>query len=124
MSFDPETAYRDDWQYLDRVKEVDWERSDGTPYTGLRGRWGGINTPDISSVAASLGLTSDAAAIVVWQPKPSDEDADSWEPFFRPRQGDVLRRVDTGEGWIVKDATELHTKAKWLVVADREVTNA
>lgn len=124
MAFDPETAYHGDWQYLDRVKDVVWEQPDGTIVTGLKARWGSIHTPDMLSIAAGLGLSSDAAAIVVWQPKPSDTSESDWEPTFAPRDGHLLRVVTTNEGWVIRDATRLQTHGKWLLLADREVTNA
>lgn len=124
MAFDPETSYHAEYTYVDRVKDVTWERSEGLVVTGLKARWGSISTPDLSSIAAGLGLTSDAAAIVVWEPNPSDTAVADWEPNFHPRVGEILRREDTNEGWVVKDVTKMQTKGKWLVLADVEVTNA
>ena len=123
MAFDPETAYAGDWQYMDRIKDVAWEH-DGQTVTGLKARWGSITTPDFTSIAASLGLSSDAAAIVVWQPKPDDVATADWVPTFQPRAGHLVRNATTQEGWSVKDATQFQQKAKWLLLADREVTNA
>lgn len=121
--FDPETSYHDDWEYVDRVKDATWERADGQTVAGLKARWGSINTPDLMSTAVGLGLSSDAAAIVVWQPKPTDTDVGVWVPNLRPRAGDVVRRTDTRQGWSVKDVTQLQTKGKWLALADVEVVN-
>lgn len=123
MPFDPETAYHGDWQYVDRVKAVTWETQGGEFYTGYKARFGSVASLDISSIAAGLGLTSDAAAIVVWEPKSSDVAADDWTPLFAPQAGDVLRVDSTGVGWIVKDRTHEPMEAKWIVVADKEVVN-
>lgn len=125
MSFDPETAYHNDWEFFDRVESVTWELPGGESHTGLKGRWGAINTPDLVSAAAGLGLSSDAAAVVVWEPKPDDVAVADWQPQFAPTHGHVLRRTDENdEGWMVIVVTRSPFKGKWQILCDKEVLNA
>lgn len=122
MSFDPETAYCGDYQYRDRVKDVTWERTGIEQHvTGLKARFGLIDTPEFASVAASLGLSTDAAAVVVWEPKPAD--ITDWTPAFDPKDGHILRREDTQQGWLIASVTKSQLQGKWLLLVDREVTN-
>lgn len=123
MPFDPETAYSGDHQYHDRVKDVSWEIIDGATVTGLKARFGTIDTPDLTSVAAGLGLSTDAAAVVVWEPKPSDTDAEDWEPAFAPKSGHLLR-LDTGEGWLIHAVVKSQLAGKWNLLVDKEIANA
>jgi hypothetical protein len=127
MPFDPETSYAADYTYRDRVKDVRWEipgEGEPTITTGLKGRWGTVDTPDLITVAANLGLSSEAAAVVVWEPKPSDVDVDDWEPEFAPKPGHILRRDDTEEGWLIASAVKSQYAGKWLLLCDKEITNA
>jgi hypothetical protein len=123
MAFDPDTAYYNDWRYMDRVKDVAWEKPDGTTVTGLKARWARQSKSDIQSAGGGGGHTTEAAAIVVWQPKPADVDEDDWQPSFTPATGHVLREVETGRGWLVLSA-EAVGLCKWELVCDREITNA
>jgi hypothetical protein len=122
-SFDPETAYNADYAYRDRVKDVTWEH-DSIVSTGLKARFSNIDTPDLVNVAASLGLSSDAAAVVLWEPKPTDVEVDDWEPAFAPKSGHILRREDTNEGWSIVSVTKSNLKGKWQMLVDKEVVNA
>lgn len=124
MAFDPETAYRGDYQYRDRVKDVSWEVTGADTVTGLQARWGTIDTPDLVSVAVNLGLSTEAAAVVVWEPKPSDVTVSEWAPQFAPKSGHLLRREDTGEGWLIASVVKSQLAGKWLLLVDREVVNA
>lgn len=126
-AFGVTTAYHNEWELHDRVEDVTWERpSDDGPVitTGLKGRWSAIDTPDLLSVAAGLGLSSDAAAIVVWEPKPTDVAVADWVPQFAPKPGHVLRRSEeNSEGWIIKNAARSVFKSKWSLLVDKEVEN-
>ena len=128
MPFDPTTAYEGAYQYIDLVEGVSWERSTdaGTEtQTGLKGRWATIDRPDLVSVAAGLGLSTEAAAIAVWEPKPSDVDADDWQPTFNPKPGDVLRRTEEdSEGWLIASVVRSGLRGKWSILADKVIANA
>jgi hypothetical protein len=134
MAFDETRAYVGDWQWIGRVFDISWEQpQDGaepTVTTGLKARFDTISN-DLISTAASLGITSQVAAIVVWEPKADDVDLEDWEPAFIPRNGHVLRKEtepqqsgEIGEGWIIADARESATRGKWVCICQREVTNA
>lgn len=133
MAFDETTAYRNDYQWVSRIVNVTWEFLDeaGQVQTtdGLKARFGPISSPDLLSVAAGLGLSSQAAAITVWEPKPSDVDVADWVTVFDPKPGHILRKevIEEGavaEGWLVKDASRSTGKGKWFLLAVAEVTNA
>lgn len=103
--FDPSKAYHDDWQYQDFIEEVSWiQPADGgekiTP--GLKAKFNNFTTSDLQSWAAGIALPSDAAAVVLWEPKPDDVSLDDWTPQFSPKYGDNLRRDDQGgERWTI-----------------------
>ena len=124
MAFDPETAYYGDYQYRDRVKDVSWEIPGGAIETGFKARFGTLDKPDIQSVAAGLGLSSEAAVVVLWEPKPTDVALADWTPRFAPVAGHILRREGTGQGWIIASITGSTHKGKWHLLVDKEVTNA
>jgi hypothetical protein len=134
MAFDETRDYCGDWQYIGRMFDVSWERpgEDGETEitTGLKARFDTISN-DLISVAASLGIASQVAAIVVWEPKASDVEVEDWEPIFVPRSGHFLRKEtapqqsgEIGEGWLIADARESATRGKWVCLCQREVTNA
>lgn len=124
MTFDPATSYSQDHELHDFIEDVTWEVStpDGlVSTTGFKGKWGDFDTPDLVSVAASLGLSSEAAAVVVWQPKPDDAD---WEPTFAPKPGHILRREEKGnEGWVIMGHGESRF-GNWTCFCEKEVLNA
>lgn len=131
MAFDETTAYHGDWQWVGRVFDVQWERdTDAGPIivTGLKARFSSI-TGNLVSVAAGLGITTQAAAVVVWQPKPTDVDETDWEPTFAPKEGHVLRKSVPdpdvrGDGYvIVGDVAERAAKGRWRVFCQEEVVN-
>ena len=135
MAFDETIAYRNDWQFVGRIREVSWERTvleDPLLAEGLKARFGPISSPDLVSMAAGLGMTSSAAAVVVWQSKPDDVDIDDWAPTFDPKPGDILREAlpetysthETGKAWLIRDITYRTNKANWVLLVDREVENA
>jgi len=125
MPFDPTTAYAADYQWLDFIEDITWEvptEAGPEQTTGLRGRWGDFDTPDFASVAAGLGLSSNAAAVVVWQPKPAD--VSTWEPTFVPKPGDILRReAQEDQGWVILSSTRSRF-GHWLCACEKEVVNA
>src|SRR5688572_7312597 len=107
MAFDETRAYHNDWEFVGRTYGVSWERN-GQVTDGLKARFNTI-TRDLISVAASLGLPTSAAAIVVWEPKAGDIEVEDWEPVLRPSFGHVFRKevnsIDPqakGEGWVVE----------------------
>ena len=124
MTFDPTTAYLGDYQWQNFVEDTTWEvPGDPTParMNGLKGRWGDFTTPDFRSLAAGLAFSTTAAAVVVWQPTPSDE---TEPPFtFTPKSGHILRRESKGsEGWLILDATQSQF-GPWLCACEKEVVN-
>ena len=133
MAFDETRAYHGDHQYIGRVVGVTWERKgeDGETVStdGYKARFDTI-TSDLISVAASLGLPSHAAAIVVWEPKASDTDLEDWEPTLAPAFGHILRKEpneinsEVGEGWLVEWARESACRGKWVCLCQREAVNA
>lgn len=134
MAFDEATAYRNEYQWVGRVIDAVWEYTafeDTIRVDGLKARFGPINTPDLISLAAGLGLTTEAAAVVVWEPKPSDVEVEDWEPVFDPRPGHILRRDmpvteegQVAEGWLIKSASRSTGRGKWFLLVDKEATNA
>lgn len=137
MTFNPTTSYSQDYQWMDFVENVSWHYTrvgEGTDdivnesLDGLKGRWGDFDTPDLTALAAGLGLSSQAAAIVVWEPIPSDAD-DDWEPTFSPKPGHTLRRQDvldeagSPEGWIIQSVHRSRF-GHWLLPSEKEVLNA
>lgn len=126
MSFDPSKAYHGDWQYQDFIEEVSWIRaadggSDVT--TGLKARFGDFDTPELVSLAAGLAFTHELAAVVLWEPKPSDVVLDDWLPIFAPKSGQLLRRDDhDGERWLIVSAKQSRF-GYWLLACEREATN-
>lgn len=123
MSWNPSTAYGDEHQWLDFVEDVTWVHGE-TSETGLKGRWGDFDTADLQSMAAGLGLSSNAAAVVVWQPTPSDVDQEDRDPTFAPKAGHILRRTTKGnEGWVVMGVLESRF-GHWSLGCEREVVNA
>jgi hypothetical protein len=128
-AFDPSTAYSQDYQWLDWVESVTWEREgEAGPILvdGLKGRFGDFDTADLQSLAASLALTSEAAAIVVWQPTPSDQDEPTSEDdrTFAPKSGHILRREEhDNEGWVIVGFNRSRF-GHWNIAIEREVLNA
>lgn len=120
MVFDPTTAYANDYQWQNLVENLTWEVTSDTEtlqYSGLKGRLDDTQTPDIQSVAAGIGLSSDAAAIVVWQPT-------TVTTFdFDPKPGHVLRRdAEEYEGWVISSVRKSRFN-HWVCIVDKEVTN-
>ena len=129
-AFDPRTAYRSQGQFKSFRESVTWEKptDDGiSTLTGLTATFGDFDTPELQSLAAGLALTSESAAIVVWQPD-VDEDAPLPEgstapQAFAPASGHIIRRESVGgEGWVILSATRSRF-GHWLLVCDREVVN-
>jgi hypothetical protein len=120
MAFDPTTAYADDYRWHDFIEEITWEVPDGesvTHYTGLQGRLTDVHSPEVQSMAAGIGLSTDAAAFVVWQPSTVTTFT------FAPRPGHVLRRVaEQYEGWSIADVQKSRF-GHWVCIVDQEVTN-
>jgi hypothetical protein len=134
MAFDETRAYHGDHQYIGRIVGVSWEHpgEDGTVEItdGLKARFDTI-TSDLITVAASLGLPSHAAAVVVWEPKATDIETEDWEPILAPQFGHVLRKEPNtiepeavGEGWVIEWARESACRGKWVCLCRREAVNA
>lgn len=123
MAFDPATAYGDEHQWFHFAEDVTWVHGE-TSETGLQGRWGDFDRPDLQSMAAGLGLSTEAAAVVVWQPTPADVDQEDREPTFVPKAGHILRRTTKGnEGWVVMGVVESRF-GHWVCGCERETVNA
>lgn len=127
-AFDPTTAYSQDWQWLDFVEDVTWEReAAGGPIrvTGLKARITDFDTADLQSMAAGLALTSEAVAIVVWQPTPIDQSGLTAEDerTFAPKSGHILRREErNNEGWMIVGVSKTRF-GHWNCACEREVLN-
>ncbi len=119
-AYDLRTSYSNDYQIADFIDSVTWESGD-TRVTGLKGRWGDFDTPESQSLAAGLNFTSEAAAVVIWQPTPTDETTPP--DTFAPVEGHILRREDTGEGWLVLRVAKSRL-GHWLCACEKEVLNA
>lgn len=130
MAFDETKAYQGDWQYVGRVVDVTWEHqtlTDTENTTGLKARFCSVSTPDLVSVAAGLGLSTQAAAVVVWEPKPIDVAATDWQPSFNPKNGDTLRieaGVNQSQGWVIHEVTSHSNQGIWHLLVDKELINA
>lgn len=113
------TSYTNDYELADWIENVTWERHgdpDPIKTTGYKGRWGDFDTPDLQSMAAGLALSSEAAAVVVWQPNSIDTP-------FTPASGHILRRESkANEGWVVIAVLE-SPLGHWMLACDKEVTN-
>lgn len=122
-SFEPAKVYADDYQYFDFVEDVTCER-DGTSVTGLKARWDDSGPSDVQNMAVGLGYSTEAAAVVVWQPTPTDVAQADREPTFAPQPGDVLRRTTkSNQGWIVREVLASRF-GHWTLGCTREVENA
>lgn len=115
-SFDPATAYKSDWQYMDFVEHADYyPTADAEKATikGLMVRRDDITHPDFISLTAGLAISSMPTAFVVWNPT---------DHVFEPKLGGKLK-TDDDTGWIIVsvDASRL---GNWKVAADREKVNA
>lgn len=124
-SFDPATAYSQDWQWMDFIEEVSWERptgSDPVIRDILQAQFGDESTGDLTSVSGGIAFTGTAVPVVVWEIKPADVDLASWTPVFAPEQGHILRTAD-GTGWLI--LTVVASKFnRWELTCQKEVTNA
>ncbi len=120
-TFDPTTAYSQSWKYQRFIESVTWQKQNGDKLTGLKAKLSDSNNADIVSLTGGIGLNTEQAGFVVWQPNSSNGS----EPAipFAPASGDILRReTKGGEGWLVtgvKDSRFGH----WTVVCEREVVN-
>lgn len=123
MSWNPSTAYGDEDEWFPFIEDVTWIHG-AISVTGLKGRWGDFDRPDLMSMAAGLGLSTEAAAVVVWQPTPADVAQEDRDPTFIPKAGHVLRRTTKGnEGWVVMGVLESRF-GHWSLGCEREVVNA
>lgn len=117
-TFKTDGIFSNDWQYQDNIENATWERladPEAVRVTGLKARWGDFDTPDLQSLAAGLGLSSEAAAVVVWQPDSNKA--------FAPAAGHILRRESLGnEGWVIIDSIKSRF-GHWSCACEREVTN-
>lgn len=119
--FDPSAAYANRYQFQRFTEDVTWENTSGERVTGIKARFGDFDHREAISVAAGLTLSSEAAAVVVWQPKTPSGD----EPnvLFAPAEGHVLRRESkAGEGWVIQ-AVQQSRFGHWVCACDREVSN-
>lgn len=114
-AFNPSTSYAKDYELADFVERATWEYgSEPTQVANLKAQRGAIDTPDLISVAAGLGLSSDAAAIVVWQATASTT--------FAPKPGHVLQLATSGR-WVIR-AIDASQFGQWTCLCTKEVTNA
>lgn len=126
-TFDPRTAYRNQGQFKSFRESVTWEKpTDDGPVvlTGLTATFGDFNTAELQSLAAGLALTSESAAVVVWQPDVDETDPLPEASRFAPAAGHILRRVSqSNEGWVILSVLRSRY-GHWNCVCDREVVNA
>jgi hypothetical protein len=115
MPFDPATAYAGNYAFLNFVETTSWIYGSGpTTVQNLKAQRRNIDTPDLVSVAAGLGLSSDAAAIAVWQATASTT--------FAPEPGHILSMATSGR-WIIRSLVAVRF-SWWLCLCEKEKTNA
>lgn len=115
-AFNPATAYAGNHAFLGFVEATSWERNVDdtlTTTTGFKAKRGPIESPDLVSVAAGLGLSSDAAAIVVWQATATTT--------FDPKAGQILDLATSGR-WLIK-STHASRFSNWVCLCEKEVVN-
>ena len=119
--FDLSTSYENDYELADFIEAVTWENASGERVTGLQAKFSDFDHPEALSVAGGLTLSSETAAVVVWQPKtPTGEEPNV---LFAPHEGHVLRRESQGgQGWIIR-AVQQSRFGHWVCTCEREVTN-
>lgn len=112
-SFDPATAYANDWQSHDWVEVADYEPAphDATDSVaaGLRVRREDLDHPDFTGLGGNLAYTADATGFVVWA-------ADSGAS---PRVGGLLRVRETHEGFAIRSLRRSRF-GYWAVIAEPE----
>ncbi len=114
-AFDLTTSYTADYSLVDLVEATSWiYGSTPTTVTGLMAQWGDFSFADMSSVAAGIGLSSEAAAVVVWQASASTT--------FAPQQGHILSGAVSGR-WIIHSFVQVEF-GHWNCICEKEVTNA
>lgn len=99
-TFDPKTAYRNDWQSHDFVETADYQApgSDATAVSGIKVKQGDPSDSDYQRAATGLELTTNSAVFVAWNP--TDE-------LFNPLPDGLILIDDpdeeTTQGWLVRN---------------------
>ncbi len=126
MTFNPAKAYHDDWRYQDWIEETSWIKKGEAgedAKNGFKARWGDFDTSDLINLAAGISFDSDAAAVVLWEPKPDDVSLDDWTPQFDPKRGQILRRDDRdGERWMIMSFKQTRF-GHWLIACEKAPIN-
>lgn len=109
-TFNPETAYADDWRYMDRVKDgVMHERDAKGMRTGVSSSVKcvkqSVAETDLAAQAANLGLAPSDTVLTVWRVSATD-------PV--PLSGWSI--ISEGIEWIIGKVIELTFGPKWQCI--------
>lgn len=122
-TFDPRTAYRNQGRFKSFRENITWEKPSEAGVdrvTGLLATIGDFDNPELLTLAAGLALTSESAAVVVWQPVSTGSEP---QTVFAPAAGHVLRREsESNEGWVIV-AFSRSRFGHWNCACEREVIN-
>ena len=124
MTFDPSTAYADDYAYFDFTEVADYQPSNeglansSSPLwrdaiEGIVIREEDITDPGYASLSiGSVLIGSSSTVFCIWNPT---------DVPFTPRAQDILQR-DDGTTWIIRSARK-QPFSRWIVLADKAGEN-
>lgn len=114
-SFNPSTAYLNDWQHYDFIEDAELEpapHSNGVRAAGLKVRRDDLASDDFAGIGTTTAINERSTGFVVWE---------TTDAFDATPNG--LLRLEDGSGFIIKGSRRSRF-GPWVVIADEERVDA